>query len=54
VEAAYRCVLGRSPTPDEREYFLRSWQERTELSRKQQLEDLFWVLLNSSEFSWNH
>ena len=54
VETAYLAVLTRRPTPDELEHF------RTELSgsrgpaRSQHMEDLFWALLNSTEFSWNH
>lgn len=55
VEAAYLTVLTRRPTPEEANHFerlLAPHQEET--TRGQQVEDLFWALLNSTEFSWNH
>ncbi len=53
VEAAYLSVLTRRPTPEEAEHFQRFLADST-LSRAQRFEDLFWTLLNSTEFSWNH
>lgn len=53
VEAAYLSVLTRRPTPEEAEHFQRFLADAT-LSRTQRCEDLFWTLLNSTEFSWNH
>jgi hypothetical protein len=53
IEAAYLSVLTRRPTPEESEYFQRYLAD-SELSRSQHFEDLFWTLLNSTEFSWNH
>ncbi len=53
VEAAYLTVLTRRPTPEEADYFQRSLGDRS-LSKAQRLEDLFWALVNSTEFSWNH
>ncbi len=53
VEAAYLSVLTRRPTPEEAEHFQRFLADST-LSRSQRFEDLFWTLLNSTEFSWNH
>ncbi len=53
VEAAYLSILTRRPTPQESEHFQRFLIE-SELSRNQRFEDLFWTLLNSTEFSWNH
>jgi hypothetical protein len=53
VEAAYLSVLTRRPTPEEAEYFQRLLAD-PELKRTQRLEDIFWALINSTEFSWNH
>jgi hypothetical protein len=53
VEAAYLSVLTRRSTPEEADYFQRFLAE-SELSRAQRFEDLFWTLINSTEFSWNH
>ena len=54
VETTYLCVLSRLPTAGEREHFIGRLKDTRDGSRRQALEDLFWVLLNSSEFSWNH
>ena len=51
VESAYLCVLTRRPSPSETEHFLMRLREG---KRNREIEDLFWVLLNSAEFSWNH
>jgi hypothetical protein len=53
IETAYLAVLTRRPTPPELEHFGRRLAE-TELSRARVLEDLYWSLVNSTEFSWNH
>jgi Protein of unknown function (DUF1549)/Protein of unknown function (DUF1553) len=53
VEVAYLAVLSRRPTPDEAAYFETSLKEKN-LDRGQHLEDLYWALINSTEFSWNH
>lgn len=53
VELAYLCVLGRRPTSNEMEHFTARLAD-TERTRGQRLEDLYWTLLNSTEFSWNH
>lgn len=54
VETAYLVVLTRRPTPEERAHFVSRLKNDTELKRPQLMEDLFWTLLNSTEFSWNH
>jgi hypothetical protein len=54
VEAAYLTVLTRRPTAEESEHFEQILARRESTSRGQRLEDLFWALINSSEFSWNH
>ena len=47
------AVLTRRPTPEEPP-ISRRLAGTTGDERKQRLEDLFWALLNSTEFSWNH
>ncbi|MCP4812962.1 MAG: DUF1553 domain-containing protein, partial [Planctomycetaceae bacterium] len=54
VETGYLCVLSRLPTGKELEYFRDRLQALTGKDRARSMEDLFWVLLNSTEFSWNH
>jgi hypothetical protein len=54
VETGYLCVLSRLPTGKELEYFRDRLQASTGKDRSRSMEDLFWVLLNSTEFSWNH
>jgi hypothetical protein len=53
VETAYLAVLTRRPTAEEADHFTRLLADRS-LSRAQRLEDMYWALVNSTEFSWNH
>jgi hypothetical protein len=53
VETAYLTVLSRRPTPPEAAHF-EAFLAEHDLARTQRLEDLFWALFNSTEFSWNH
>lgn len=53
VEAAYLTVLTRRPTPPEAAHF-EAFLADDSLRRPQRLEDVFWTLINSTEFSWNH
>jgi hypothetical protein len=53
IEVAYLTVLTRRPTPPEAEHFMSKLADHR-LSRALQMEDLYWVLINSTEFSWNH
>jgi hypothetical protein len=53
VQTAYLATLTRRPTADEAKHFERSLADHS-LKRTQRLEDLYWALVNSSEFSWNH
>jgi len=53
VETAYLCVLTRRPTAVEADHFVQFLGDST-LSRGQRMEDLYWALINSTEFSWNH
>ena len=54
VNIAYQCVLTRKPTEAERSHFAPRIDQARGFQRRTQLEDLFWVLLNSTEFNWNH
>ena len=53
LEVAYLGVLSRRPTPAERAHFEAFLADKA-LPKSQRMEDLFWSLLNSTEFSWNH
>jgi hypothetical protein len=54
VEVAYLAVLTRRPSPDESTHFLAELAGTSGDARKQRLTDLYWTLLNATEFSWNH
>tara|TARA_R110002073_G_scaffold336304_1_gene532180 strand:+ start:247591 stop:249753 length:2163 start_codon:yes stop_codon:yes gene_type:complete len=60
VRTLYLTVLNREPSERELEHFVeRLTKESREkndppTSRKQEITDLTWILLNSSEFAWNH
>ena len=52
VELLYLSALNRFPTSSEKKHFV----SRIDCSENtdEAIEDLFWVLLNSSELAWNH
>lgn len=54
LEAAYLVCLTRKPAQEERDHFLAMLGEHTDDRRNQIMEDIFWTLFNSPEFSWNH
>ena len=54
VEATYLAVLSRRPSAEEGDYFLHSLSQKGFLDRKAKQADLYWALINSTEFSWNH
>jgi hypothetical protein len=54
LDACYLVCLTRRPTSEEQRYFVDQLDLATPDSRKQVIEDIFWTLLNSHEFSWNH
>ncbi|MFN0018153.1 MAG: DUF1553 domain-containing protein [Pirellulaceae bacterium] len=58
VEIAYLATLTRRPSPEELAHFITRLNERfpekDPSGRAQKMEDIYWVLLNSTEFSWNH
>ncbi len=53
VEVAYLAALSRRPTADEAAHFEAALAD-PRIKRTQKVEDLFWALINSTEFSWNH
>jgi hypothetical protein len=54
IEITYLCVLTRLPSETELHHFVLAMQEVSIEQRERALEDLFWILINSTEFSWNH
>jgi len=53
VEAAYLAILTRRPSPEELRHFTERLRSGTG-KRAERMADLYWTLLNSTEFSWNH
>lgn len=54
IEAAYLAVLTRRPTSEESKHFTDRLKSKDGRNKPQALEDLYWALANSTEFSWNH
>lgn len=64
IENAYLMCLTRYPDPQELEFFRRQLQSdpaesvdddnQRQTHRQEATEDLFWTLMNSPEFIWNH
>ena len=54
IQITYLCVLTRLPSERELHHFLLALQDVSAEQRERVLEDLFWTLINSTEFSWNH
>lgn len=54
IESVFLVVFSRRPTADEQEHFVARLGDSPEANRIQKLEDIYWSLLNSTEFSWNH
>ncbi|TWU55519.1 DUF1549 domain-containing protein [Rubripirellula reticaptiva] len=52
VETVYLCVLNRYPTDEEKTHFVNRITETKKTGKA--IEDMMWVLLNSSELAWNH
>lgn len=53
VETVFLATLTRRPTESEERYFLERLSDRG-VSKKRQVADIYWSLINSLEFSWNH
>lgn len=54
LDNVFLTCLTRRPTDAERTYFRGQLSERPKDADDAVLEDLFWTLYNSPEFSWNH
>lgn len=54
VESAYWSTLNRAPTFEELEYFSARLRGKRGEIRSREMSNLYWVLLNSTEFQWNH
>lgn len=54
IETAYLICLGRRPAATEVAFFLQAAEENGRVERALMVEDVFWALLNSPEFCWNH
>jgi hypothetical protein len=54
VETAYLAVLTRKPIAEELAHFESRLAGSKGKDRSARMEDLYWTLLNSTEFSWNH
>ena len=50
----YLNVLSRLPTAKEKAYFRRYLERSLYRNKDLAYEDIYWVLLNSAEFSFNH
>lgn len=54
VETAYLAVLTRRPSDEESSHFAGRLAGSSGAERHSRMEDLYWTLLNTTEFSWNH
>jgi hypothetical protein len=54
VECAFLTVYTRRPSPREAAHFEGRLSGTRGNERSQRLEDIFWALVNSTEFKWNH
>lgn len=54
IEITYLASLTRRPTPEELTHFLERLAGSQGSDRAERIEDLYWVLVNSTEFSWSH
>ena len=54
IETAYLATLTRRPTAEELEHFVVRLKDLEDRNLRGAIEDLFWTLMNSTEFTWNH
>jgi hypothetical protein len=54
VEAAFLSVMNRTPSSQESRTFTEFLRDKRGNTRSQAVSDIYWALLNSTEFSWNH
>ena len=54
VDTIYLVCVSRRPLPEEKEHILSLLGDAKGNARKTIVEDVYWALFNSPEFSWNH
>ena len=54
IELVFLTLVGRTPTVDEMRLLLSRLDGLTGDSREEVIGDMYWALMNSTEFSWNH
>jgi hypothetical protein len=54
VEACFLVCLTRRPTAEETSHFVNQLRGVRRNERFRVVEDIFWSMLNCSEFAWNH
>lgn len=54
VETIYLATLSRKPTTEESEFFVSQLTDVSSGQRKRKVVDIYWSLINSVEFVWNH
>lgn len=53
IEAAFLATLTRFPSEEESAHFAMLLDETSDNQRERVMEDIYWALINSTEFSWN-
>ncbi len=53
VQAVFLTVMNREPSPEELQTFTHYLVEHRD-NKREAISDIYWALLNSTEFSWNH
>jgi len=54
IEEAYLSALARPPSETEKAKFLKALEDEPEKTRRAAIEDMYWALLSSKEFVFNH
>ncbi len=54
VETIYLAVFTRRPSQEMLEHFSSQLEEVYGSEKIARVEDIYWTLINSSEFAWNH
>jgi hypothetical protein len=53
IDAAFLAALTRYPNEEERNHFLSTLDDKKGKARERAFVDIFWALINTTEFSWN-
>lgn len=54
IQLMYLATLNRSPSQQEMDTYTEFLQDKKDQQRSRAMGDIFWSLINSTEFSWNH